>query len=84
MFDPSKQTIVGYCQEQFKSLAVSMWPNGVEWGSDQHRDIVRVFLAGCFVMDQQKHQELTQYMTAVVEMSWRPEKNWEWPTADSN
>lgn len=68
-----------YIKEQFARLASHMWPCGIAWGSSQHRDIVRVFLAGAFAADEGKHPELERLVMTATAEDWLPDESWRWP-----
>ena len=76
-----------YLTTEFKQVASAMWPDGlnvVGFGSEQHRDMVRLYLAGAFVMDKAKSDELEAMMMEAAETNWLPGDEWNWPVSQQN
>lgn len=66
---------------EFRIFAGYMWPGGVEWGREMHRDIVRTFMAGYLVALQsiedvdgvdETEQEFVEFVEAISQPEWWP------------
>ena len=77
-------TLIAYVQREFLQFASAMYPDGVDWQSDQHRDIVRVWVAACFTMDTSKDKGLERLASSMTADGWQPDESWQWRASEQN
>ncbi len=73
-----------YVRSQFRELMEQMFPCGVAFGGEQHRDLVRVFLAGAFIMDRDRNTTLEAMIHEATGEGWFPGFEWNWKTGVPN
>ena len=76
-----------YLQGQLSEIAAAMFPKGLPggFGGPQHRDIVRLFLAGGLVMTDKTAGEATdmdRLVSDACEEDWAPGSDWNWPIGE--
>jgi len=75
---------IDYVKKEFRQYASVMYPDGLDWGGQQHRDCVRMFVAGAFAMDRDESLEFETFVMDINGESWSPDDSWNWNPSEQN